>query len=98
MQDLRVKNQFTEHKELKAAQGVKIAAKELEKMREKATQERDQFYAEREKKIAAKKKQALEEQSMTTEATVKSGWEGVVELIELDQSKSGWKCTGGLFC
>jgi len=31
MQDLRVKNQFTEHKELKAAQGVKIAAKELEK-------------------------------------------------------------------
>ena len=31
MQDLRVKNSFTEHKELKAAQGVKIAAKELEK-------------------------------------------------------------------
>ena len=32
MQDLRVKNQFTEHKEIKAAQGVKIAAKELEKV------------------------------------------------------------------
>jgi len=31
MQDLRVKNQFTEHKEIQAAQGVKIAAKELEK-------------------------------------------------------------------
>lgn len=31
MQDLRVKNQFTEHKELQAAQGVKIAAKDLEK-------------------------------------------------------------------
>jgi len=31
MQDLRVKNQFTDHQELKAAQGVKIAAKELEK-------------------------------------------------------------------
>jgi len=31
MQDLRVKNQYLEHKELKAAQGVKIAAKELEK-------------------------------------------------------------------
>merc|ERR1711892_221153 len=31
MQDLRVKNQYIEHKELKAAQGVKIAAKELEK-------------------------------------------------------------------
>ena len=64
------------------------SVKELEKMREKATQDRDQFYAEREKKIAAKKKQALDEQSMTTKATVKSGWEGVVELIELDQSKS----------
>merc|ERR1712240_452749 len=31
MQDLRVKCGYTEHKELKAAQGVKIAAKELEK-------------------------------------------------------------------
>jgi len=31
MQDLRVKNQYIEHKELMAAQGVKIAAKELEK-------------------------------------------------------------------
>ena len=31
MQDLRVKNSFNEHKEIKAAQGVKIAAKELEK-------------------------------------------------------------------
>merc|ERR1711971_394262 len=31
MQDLRVKNQFTEHRELQAAQGVKIAAKDLEK-------------------------------------------------------------------
>ena len=28
---MRVKNQYLEHKELKAAQGVKIAAKELEK-------------------------------------------------------------------
>merc|ERR1711962_1789475 len=32
MQDLRVKCGYTEHKELKAAQGVKIAAKELEKV------------------------------------------------------------------
>lgn len=32
MQDLRVKNQYIEHKELQAAQGVKIAAKELEKV------------------------------------------------------------------
>ena len=31
MQDLRVKNQWLEHKEIRAAQGVKIAAKELEK-------------------------------------------------------------------
>merc|ERR1719154_529464 len=31
MQDLRVKNQYIEHKELMAAQGVKIAAKDLEK-------------------------------------------------------------------
>ena len=31
MQDLRVKNSFTEHKEIKAAQGVKIAGKDLEK-------------------------------------------------------------------
>jgi len=31
MQDLRVKNQFLEHKDLQAAQGVKIAARELEK-------------------------------------------------------------------
>jgi len=31
MQDLRVKNSYIEHKDLKAAQGVKIAAKELEK-------------------------------------------------------------------
>merc|ERR1711892_973973 len=31
MQDLRVKNQYIEHKELMAAQGVKIAARELEK-------------------------------------------------------------------
>lgn len=31
MQDLRVKNQYIEHKELKAAQGVKIAARDLEK-------------------------------------------------------------------
>ena len=32
MQDLRVKNQYIEHKDLQAAQGVKIAAKELEKV------------------------------------------------------------------
>merc|ERR1712013_46409 len=31
MQDLRVKNQYIEHKEIVAAQGVKIAARELEK-------------------------------------------------------------------
>ena len=31
MQDLRVKNSYIEHKEIVAAQGVKIAAKELEK-------------------------------------------------------------------
>merc|ERR1740129_2201371 len=31
MQDLRVKNNYLEHKEIQAAQGVKIAAKELEK-------------------------------------------------------------------
>merc|ERR1719154_911001 len=31
MQDLRVKNQYIEHKEIMAAQGVKIAAKDLEK-------------------------------------------------------------------
>jgi len=31
MQDLRVKNQYVEHKEIMAAQGVKIAARELEK-------------------------------------------------------------------
>jgi len=31
MQDLRVKNSFTEHKEIQAAQGVKIAGKDLEK-------------------------------------------------------------------
>merc|ERR1719427_356036 len=31
MQDLRVKNQYIEHKEIVAAQGVKIAAKDLEK-------------------------------------------------------------------
>ena len=31
IQDLRVKNQWLEHKEIRAAQGVKIAAKELEK-------------------------------------------------------------------
>jgi len=31
MQDLRVKNSYIEHKEIRAAQGVKIAAKELEK-------------------------------------------------------------------
>ena len=31
MQDLRVKNQYIEHKEIMAAQGVKIAARELEK-------------------------------------------------------------------
>jgi len=31
MQDLRVKNSYVEHKDLKAAQGVKIAAKDLEK-------------------------------------------------------------------
>lgn len=31
MQDLRVKNTYVEHKEIQAAQGVKIAAKELEK-------------------------------------------------------------------
>ncbi|QDZ25030.1 hypothetical protein HOP50_15g75730 [Chloropicon primus] len=57
-------------------------------LREKATKEKDQFYAEREKKIEAKKKQAIEEQGMVTEATVASGWEGVVELIELDDSKN----------
>jgi len=32
MQDLRVKNSYIEHKDLQAAQGVKIAAKELEKV------------------------------------------------------------------
>merc|ERR1712142_1377254 len=31
MQDLRVKNQYVEHKEIMAAQGVRIAARELEK-------------------------------------------------------------------
>ena len=31
MQDLRVKNNYVQHKEISGAQGVKIAAKELEK-------------------------------------------------------------------
>ena len=31
MQDLRVKTPYIEHKELRAAQGVKISAKDLEK-------------------------------------------------------------------